>query len=408
MKHCSKQPGREGAERVGEKSNTTRSWAPAFLAALFLLAAAPGAAEDDAAPPAKPLADALSARNRQQIEESVDRGLAWLAARQAVDGSFPTLPQAQPAVTSLCVLAFLSRGHQPGLGPYGKLMEKGIDFVISCQRPDGLFSYQPPEAVHVDDGASHAAVYNHAIAGLMLGEVYGHVTGKRAGEVKEAMEKALQFTRDLQTRPKALSGDKGGWRYLRLRWNPLTADSDLSVTAWQLMFLRSARNAEFSVPQKYIDEAMEFVHRCWNENEGVFYYAIDGTGYGDIRTGRGMVAAGVVSLALAGQHQTPIELAAGDWLLSHPYRGFGDRIGIADRFFYSAYYTSQAAAQLGGRYWEGIFPPLAAAVMSAQSPDGSWPVEVGHRDMMFGNTYTSAMAVLTLTPVFQLLPVYQR
>jgi len=175
-----------------------------------------------------------------------------------------------------------------------------------------------------------------------------------------------------------------------------------------LMFLRSARNAEFNVPQQYIDEAMEFVHRCWKEKEGVFYYAIDGTGPGDIRTGRGMVAAGILSLALAGQHQSPMELAGGDWLLSHPYRGFGDRIGMADRFFYSAYYTSQAAAQLGGRYWEGIFPPLAAALMSAQSPNGSWPAEVGHRDLMFGNVYTSALAVLSLTPAFQLLPVYQR
>jgi hypothetical protein len=81
---------------------------------------------------------------------------------------------------------------------------------------------------------------------------------------------------------------------------------------------------------------------------------------------------------------------------------------MADRFFYSAYYTSQAAAQLGGRYWEGIFPPVAAAVLSGQSADGSWPAEVGHRDMMFGNAYSSALAVLTLTPAYQLLPVYQR
>ncbi len=395
------------------KSVKTLSRARALLAALFLPAAAMGAAENGAVPPAKPLAEVLSVRDRRRMEDAVDRALGWIASQQAANGSFPTLPQAQPAITSLCVLAFLSRGHQPGLGPYGAAMEKGIDFVISCQRPDGLFSYQLPEAAHVDDGASHAAVYNHAIAGLMLGEVYGHVTGRRAGEVKQAMEKALQFTRDLQTRPKEYAGDKGGWRYLRLRyfpptWDMASADSDLSVTAWQLMFLRSARNAEFSVPQKYIDEAMEFVHRCWKEKEGVFYYAIDGPGPGDIRSGRGMVAAGIVSLALAGQHQTPMELAAGDWLLGHPYRGFGDRVGIADRFFYSAYYSSQAAAQLGGRYWEGIFPPLSAAVLSGQSSDGSWPAEVGHRDMMFGNVYTSALAVLTLTPAFQLLPVYQR
>lgn len=378
------------------------------FSAVFVAAGATGAGENGAAPPAKPLAEVLSLRDRQRVEEAVDRALAWLASQQAADGSFPTLPQAQPAITSLCVLAYLSRGHQPGLGPYGALIEKGIDFTISCQRPDGLFSYQTPQAVHVDDGASHTAVYNHAIAGLMLGEVYGHVTGPRAVEVKRAIEKALLFTREMQSRPKEYAGDKGGWRYLRLRLTPPSADSDLSVTAWQLMFLRSARNAEFNVPQKYIDEAMEFVHRCWKENEGVFYYAIDGPGPGDIRWGRGMVAAGIVSLALAGQHQSPIELAAGDWLLRNPYRGFGDRVGMADRFFYSAYYTSQAAAQLGGRYWEGIFPPVAAAVLSGQSADGSWPAEVGHRDMMFGNAYSSALAVLTLTPAYQLLPVYQR
>jgi len=390
------------------KSARRLSWPCGLAIALFCSAAAVKAAGNGAATITKPLAEALSSQDRRLMENSVDRALAWLASQQAANGSFPTLPQAQPAITSLCVLAFLSRGHQPGLGPYGALIDKGIDFVISCQRPDGLFSYQLPEATHVDDGASHAAVYNHAIAGLMLGEVYGHVTGPRAAEVKLAMEKALQFTRGLQTRPKAYAGDKGGWRYLRLRWNSMTADSDLSVTAWQLMFLRSARNAEFNVPQQYIDEALEFVRRCWKEKEGVFYYAIDGTGPGDIRTGRGMVAAGIVSLALAGQHESPIELAAGDWLLQHPCRQFGDRIGVADRFFYSAYYMSQAAAQLGGRYWEGIFPPLAAALLSAQSPDGSWPPEVGHRDMMFGNVYTSALAVLTLTPAFQLLPVYQR
>ncbi len=379
-----------------------------LVVALLFSAAVVRAADNGAALQPRPLAEALSALDRRLLENSVDRALSWIAGQQAANGSFPTLPQAQPAITSLCVLAFLSRGHQPGLGPYGGLIDKGIDFVISCQRSNGLFSYELPEALHVDDGASHTAVYNHAIAGLMLGEVYGHVTGPRAEEVKRAMEKALQFTRNLQTRPKAYAADQGGWRYLRLRYDSQTADSDLSVTAWQLMFLRSARNAEFNVPQQYVDQALEFVHRCWKEKEGVFYYAIDGSGYGDIRTGRGMVAAGIVSLALAGQHDSPIELAAGDWLLRHPCQQFGERIGNADRFFYSAYYMSQAAAQLGGRYWAGIFPPLAAALLSAQSPDGSWPAEVGHRDMMFGNVYTSALAVLTLTPAFQLLPVYQR
>jgi hypothetical protein len=357
-------------------------------------------------PPAKALAEVLSPGQWKQLEGSVDRALAWIASRQEADGSFPTYPSGQPAVTSFCILAFLSRGHQPGLGPYGQQLNRAIDFVISCQMPDGLFSYQTPQAEFVRKQASHTAVYNHAIAGLMLGEVYGHVTGQRAKAVKKAIEKALQFTRDLQTRPKDHPLDQGGWRYLWFKGGD-EPDSDLSVTAWQLMFLRSARNAEFAVPQAYVDEAVEFVKHCWNPNEGVFTYARTADG-GYYPTGRGMVGAGILSLSMAGQHQTPMARAAGNWLLAHPYRRFGEATGGNDRYFYSSYYCSQAAMQLGGRYWEGIFPPLVDVLLSAQLPNGSWPVEAVSGDVMFGNVYTTSLAVLALTPPYQLLPVYQK
>ena len=354
---------------------------------------------------AKPLSAALSAGKWREVEDSVDRALAWIASQQATDGSFPTLPAGQPAVTSLCVIAFLSRGHQPGLGPYGQQLNRAIDFVVSCQMSNGLFSFQPPGPLHQDKTASHGAVYNHAIAGLMLGEVFGHVTGQRGKDVKQAIEKALLFTRELRLRPKAYSADKGGWRYLRLRFDASAPDSDLLVTAWQLMFLRSARNAEFKVPQAHIDEAMKFLHRCWDENHHVFHYALVGE---DTRYSRGVEAAAIVSLSMAGQHQTPMALAAGDWLLAHPFNEFGHLVGNTDRFFYSTYYCSQAAAKLGGRYWEGIFPPIAETVLSSQSSDGSWSPEPGHGDGIFGNVYSSAMAVLSLTPPYQLLPVFQR
>ena len=396
------------------RSKATR-WRPCLLGLLLAVGRGQAAAAADVAEPANhvpgarsvpPLGEVLSPGRWPEVENSVDRALAWLASQQAANGSFPTLPQAQPAVTSLCVLAFLSRGHQPGLGPYGTHMERGIDFVLACQRDDGLFSFQPPGAEHVDMGPSHTAVYNHAIAGLMLGEVFGHVTGRRMEEVKTAMTRALQFTRGLQTRPKDHAADQGGWRYLYLRNDRASADSDLSVTSWQIMFLRSARNAEFNVPQQYIDEAMVFVHRCWNQRNGVFNYALEGAG--DVRSSRGMMGAGILCLSLAGQHETPEALAAGDWLLAHPYRRFGEQIGAEDGFFYSAYYCSQAAAQLGGAYWKGIYAPLADTLLGAQNADGSWPPEPQKGFSRFGNVYTTALAVLSLTPPYQLLPVYQR
>jgi hypothetical protein len=104
-------------------------------------------------PPAKPgdskqLSSAVSPEKWQRVEKSVDRALTWLASREATNGEFPTYPSGQPAVTSLCTMAFLSRGHQPGNGAYGQGINKAIDFVLSCQRNDGLFSYQEPSRMY--------------------------------------------------------------------------------------------------------------------------------------------------------------------------------------------------------------------------------------------------------------------
>ena len=112
---------------------------------------------------------------------------------------------------------------------------------------------------------------------------------------------------------------------------------------------------------------------------------------------------------MAGQHETILARSAGTWLLEHPFKYFGEGVPRRDdRFFYSAYYCSQAMAQLGGKFWEQFFPNLAELLLKNQSPDGSWPDEPGSGDSIFGNEYTTALAVLSLTPPYQLLPVYQR
>ena len=212
----------------------------------------------------------------------------------------------------------------------------------------------------------------------------------------------MQFTYVLQHRAKT-EYDQGGWRYLRVQ----TPDSDLSATAWQLMFLRSARNAEFNVPQAYIDSAMRFVSRCWNPQQRMFNYSLNSSVAGQDAS-RGTTGAGIVALSLGGQHQTAMAQTAGDWLLAHPFRSLSEQMGPWDRAYYGMYYCSQAAMQLGGRYWQGIYPPIAATLLASQEPDGSFPPERLRGDAVFGSDYTTAMAVLSLTPAYQLLPVYQR
>src|SRR6185295_4400871 len=80
----------------------------------------------------------LSDDEWQKVDGSVDRALSFLAAQQQPDGSFPTTPNAQPAVTSLCVLAFMAHGHNPGSGPYGERLERAVKYIVDCQKKSGL------------------------------------------------------------------------------------------------------------------------------------------------------------------------------------------------------------------------------------------------------------------------------
>jgi hypothetical protein len=119
-----------------------------------------------------------------------------------------------------------------------------------------------------------------------------------------------------------------------------------------------------------------------------------------------MTGAGVLSLFLSGRYNADIEAGAGRWILEHPFRPYGQGIRLHDRYHYAGYYCSQAALMIGGKFWEQFYPDFAAVLLENQLPDGSWPLE--KQDEKFGHTYSTSLAVLSLTPPYQLLPIYQR
>ena len=349
--------------------------------------------------------DVLSPEKREALDAAIKRALLWLSKQQQSDGSFPTLPSGQPAISSLAVMAFLSAGHQPGEGEYGSHLKQGIDFVLATQRDDGLFSFAKPTANVTNwHQATHTAMYNHAIAGLMLCESYGLATEQDLEELTAAIEKGLQITYQQQRSPGPYPKEKGGWRYLKLLQVSNQGEADLSVTGWHMMFLRSAANAGFDVPEKRIEAAADYVKRCFNEENDQFMYGIIKA---DRRTNRGMTGAGILSLSMAGQHQSPQARRAGDWLLKHPIDQYNKTFQSHDRFHYGVHYTSHAMYQLGGKYWRDFYPTLADTMLSGQLPSGAWPRDATG-DGVYGNAYTTALAVLSLTPDYQLLPIYQR
>ena len=90
---------------------------------------------------------------------------------------------------------------------------------------------------------------------------------------------------------------------------------------------RSARNAEFNVPQAWIEEAMAFVRRCWSEREGVFYYALEGD-MGDVKTDAAWITARRDSVVVPGRSpfrsKWPGRPGNGCWPIH--FGGFGETI----------------------------------------------------------------------------------
>ena len=335
------------------------------------------------------------------IDNSVDRALVYLASQQQPDGSIPTMDVAKPAVTALYAMAAISAGHEPGVGPHGESINRAIDYILDSQNEDGLYSRYPVS--FLTDSISkpgQVAVYNQGICGTLLGEVYGMTDSDRAVRIKVSIEKALDFVRTMQNRPKVNAIDNGGFRYIK-QMKPGHSDSDLSVTSWLIMFMRSAHNAGFDVPEAYVNETIDYVRRCYVPETGEFRYSL----VTQTHTTRGLTGVGVLCLFLTGNHDNEMERQSGRWLMQQSFQRFNVS-PQHDRFFYAAYYCSQAAYQLGGEYWAKLYVPLAETLVARQNSNGSWDAD--HHDFVYRDTYSTAMAVLALTPPYQLLPIYQR
>lgn len=343
--------------------------------------------------------DILSPQQCRLVDDSVDRALAWLASQQRPDGSFQTLDAGQPGVTSLCILAFMTRGHLPDEGRYGQALNKAIEFVLGTQQTDGVFTKIAPVA-GAQGNPSRAAHYNHAITGLTLSEAYGMTSGRQGRPIRPAIERAIKYASRRLPQPKRSAVYEGGWRY---RTYDSMDDADLTVTSWHLMFLRSCKNAGFEVSDSLVDEALDYVGRLYRPELSTFVYAIR-----EQNVTRALAGAGILSLSLGGKHGDERAEKAGQFLLLHPFAAYNTKAFPTEHYFYSCFYCSQAMFQLGGRYWREFYPVLASTLIAHQHRNGSWDPDCHKYDMKLGRTYTTALAVLALSPPYQLLPIFQR
>ncbi len=332
-----------------------------------------------------------------ESDAALRKGIAWLARTQGPEGNWESNDL---GLVSMGALAFLAAGHTPGVGQYGKNVDRALNYVLKSAKPSGL--------LNVADGQRD--MYNHGLSTFVLGQAYGMTSDPRIGPV---LDRSLKLIANTQC-------NDGGWDY---RAKPQANGHDLSLAVMQAKALRSAVDSGLEVQPEVIDLAIRSVREHYkpadgqrNASEadqqrmaGQFTYD-KGGGQATVA----MAAAGVVCLQEFGQYD--------DWRIGKNMEVIAAAIreqkpapksGQVPFDGYTLYYVGQALYQVGGQNWIDYYPRLRDHLVAAQVAepannlrDGMWQ-SGGHVGGHPGELYGTAVACFVLAMPNRYLPILQ-
>ncbi len=347
-----------GFRRAAE-NNTRAGCAPRILLCALLLTTLPARAQEAED---QPIVDAPT-------EALIDGALAWLAQKQAANGSWNDKGDSNRAVamTGYTLMAFMAAGNLPTGGAYAKEVGRGVQFLLDSMQPDGLFR-------GVDGGKY---MYSHGIATIALAEVYGQT---RSEALRTKLERAIQLIVTSQS-------EDGGWRY-----RPASKDADISVTVLQVAALRGAKNSGIDVPQATLDEAVAYVRRC--AKDGGFGYQ-PGKGAGFATT-----AAAMYSLQVSGLYDDPLVEPASKLLFK--------KMDEKKWNTYGHNYAAPAQYLVGGETWRDWYGKTKAMIAKSALREGGL-VHWERREENYADPlYFTAIYATILAMPYNYIPLYQR
>jgi hypothetical protein len=378
------------------------TFSPALLGLVLahLIASAPGWAQPKA--PEPPNAESgktlelpptrISPFQKDRVDLAMDKAIAFLVTKQRDDGAIVEGPH-ETTMTALTIMAMASVGVQPGdPSNEGRAMDRALGFVLKDDRQDANGYY---------GGKDSSRMYGHGIITLMLTEMVGMSSDREQDrKIHERCQKAIDLILESQSKSKSYQY-RGGWRY-----TPDARDSDLSVSVWQLMALRSAKNDGLKVPAEAIESAVDYLKRSYAsrlDRNGIPDKRASGFCYtpGQNNPSFTMTSAGLLAMQVCGEYESPLVTGAADWLLEHPPK-WNDRFAC-----YGTYYYAQGMYQRGDKHAETARELVQKMLLEIQAPDGSWKAGNGS-ETSYGLVYPTAMAVLSLSVKYHYLPIYQK
>ena len=327
-----------------------------------------------------------------EVDIAADKAIAFLLSQQKESGAIFD-KQYDTTMTSLAIMALASVGIQPvDPGAEGQAMHRALAFVLQDDRQDdkGYFG-----------GKDGSRMYGHGIITLMLTEMLGMSTSDEQDKVlHDRSQQAIDLILSSQKEEKPVNA-RGGWRY-----EPSSRDADLSVSVWQLMALRSAKNDGLQVPAAAIHDAVNYLKRSYSSPLDRNGLPSDKAGGFCYEPGRRnatftMTAAGLLAMQVCGEYESPLVAGAADWLLEHPPK-WNERFCM-----YGTYYYAQGMYQKGGEHAQTAERLVQEMLLEKQASDGSWQAENGE-ERNAGNVYSTSLAVLSLSVKYHYLPIYQK
>jgi hypothetical protein len=263
-----------------------------------------------------------------------------------------------PGVTGLALLAFLGAGFTDrgtnATNPFARNVRGGLRYLMTVQDEEGVFGSR----------ASHAFMYNHAIATLAMCEAYWMTRNPR---YRKPAQDGLSFIAAARN------------PYLAWRYEPRGGDNDTSVTAWCVMALKSGKFADLDVDPDALRGARLWVDKVTDVSFGqVGYTAMGGPparpeGKQDrfpADKSQAMTAAGMLSRVFLGEDpRTSDMIRKGARLCLEKPPVWRPDDGSIDMYYW--YYGTLAMFQVGGPAWRDWNVALEKAVIATQHGKGS-------------------------------------
>ena len=310
-------------------------------------------------------------------ERIIHGALRYLASKQQPNGSWSASEERNKytiAMTGYVLMAFQAAGHLPGEGEFGEHVTRGMNYLLDLISPEGLYG----------SGRDGQYMYSHGIATIALAELYGQT---RSPFIRNKLQRVVRLIVSAQA---DAEGHHGGWRY-----RPVAKDADISVTVLQLVAIRAAKNSGLDVPQKTIDDAVDYVRRCYKDSEGGFCYQPNR------EAGFARTAAAIYSLQVCGLYDDP-KVKAGSKFLFEAQRP------DHEWFTYGNFYAAPAQYMIGGDTWAKWYQDVKGILLDQVIDDkGAVYWEARGRGGV-GATFTTAVYSMILSMPYHYIPLYQR